>query len=155
MNSFKKVLASTIALVLLSIPFTNVAMAASANKDYEGIESGGSLEKVLKEDDVTQEELDEYQEYVNKKLAEETQKPSPRWKVSTIKKGLEFIVQHKSVIPGKKLRGWVGKYGGKMVDALDNAKVTTKAGLVQAAVKVKVPQHVAEAIVDFLFAFLL
>lgn len=159
MSTTKKVLTSTIAFILFSMPFTNVAMAASEESPskegaYEGIEAVSTLEKTLKEDNITQEELDELDENIKEELAKEESGPSTQKYFGTAKKALKFVVDHPKLIPGKKLRGWVEKYGGKAVDQLDMVEVTTKAGMVN-ALKPVMPEHVAQAIADFTFTFVL
>lgn len=81
--------------------------------------------------------------------------PTPQWKLGAVKKAVKFVVNNKSLIPSKKVRGWVSKYGGKMIDALDFVETGTKVGLQLAFEEASIPKNVAKALADFIVTFIL
>lgn len=148
--AFKKFLTATLAITLLSIPFSNVAMAAKS--EAKSTQYGDSLEAVLEEDNVSKKEMEEYTEYVSSELSKQ---PTTYWKLGAAKTAIKFVVDNKALVPGKKLRGWVDKYGGKMMNGIDNLEVASKAGLQLAFEEAFIPKNVAKALADLVVIFIL
>ncbi|HLR09327.1 MAG TPA: hypothetical protein VK136_08740 [Bacillota bacterium] len=96
--------------------------------------------------------MDKYSQYAKEEMANE---PTPQWKLGAVKKAVKFVVNNKSLIPSKKVRGWVSKYGGKMIDALDFVETGTKVGLQLAFEEASIPKNVAKALADFIVTFIL
>ncbi|MFP7492957.1 hypothetical protein SFC66_04135 [Terribacillus saccharophilus] len=157
MKRFEKFVAAGLAITLLSVPFSNVAMAASEAKvtlEASEFQIGDSLRAVWEEDNVSKEEVDKFVNYANTELSKGGEF-TVQWKLAGAKKIIKFVVDNKEIVPGKTLRGWVDKYGSKMIDAIDNLEVASKAGLQLAFEEAGIPKNVAKALADFIVTFLL
>lgn len=157
MKKLKKFLVTALAITLLSMPFSNVAMAAKIEfKSGKGsnslVEVSDSLDEILQRDNVSKEELEEYSKYAKSELSK---KPTPQWKLGAAKNVLEFIVDNRALIPSKTIRGYVDRWGNNIIDAIDNLEVASKVGIQLALEEAGVPEHVAKAIADFVVRFLL
>ncbi|QHS23753.1 hypothetical protein GWK91_12690 [Virgibacillus sp. MSP4-1] len=148
----KKFLAAAISTIMLSIPLSNVAAASKSLAESESIQVSNSLERILEKDNVSKEEL---REYSKRARAELSGKPNLQWKLGAVKNAVKFVVDHHNLIPSKTIRGWVDKYGNKMMDALDTLESGTRIGLQLAFEEAGIPRNVAKAIADFIVTFIL
>ncbi|EUJ47416.1 hypothetical protein [Listeria rocourtiae] len=68
---------------------------------------------------------------------------------------MKFAIKHVNVIPSKKVRDVVKKYGGKIIKAIDTIDTYTWYGIAKALTKVGIPDKYADLIADFLVTFIL
>ncbi|MBC1435378.1 hypothetical protein HB848_08500 [Listeria rocourtiae] len=116
------------------------------------VEFSSALSEALKEDGVTQQQWNNYIAEIKAAVAQET---TPRWKGAAIKKAMKFAIKHVNVIPSKKVRDVVKKYGGKIIKAIDTIDTYTWYGIAKALTKVGIPDKYADLIADFLVTFIL
>lgn len=124
----------------------------AAESEAKSEHYGNSLEQVMEKDNVSKKEMDEFIKYGKSELSKE---PTTYWKLGAAKTAIKFVVDNKALIPGKTLRGWVDKYGGKMMNGIDNLEVASKAGLQLAFEEAKIPRNVAKALADLVVIFIL
>ncbi|ETT85572.1 hypothetical protein ACWFN4_27830 [Bacillus mycoides] len=110
------------------------------------------LDKVLKEENISQQELIDYGRYVNE---ESSKNGMQEIKISAAKKAIKFMVKNADTIPSKTVRDAVKKYGGKIVSALDTIETYSWWGIANGLNKVGVPDRYATLIADFIVTFIL
>lgn len=161
MSSKKTVLKVSSAALALSIGFTALAPTASyaQNKDADlkvqqnQLQQPSELDRVLKEENITESQLIEYGNYVKEQTGADG--AEARWKASAIKKGLKFAIDHANTIPSKAIREAVQKYGNKAISAIDTVEVYTWYGIASALTRVGIPDRYADLIADFIVKFIL
>ncbi|MBQ5153364.1 hypothetical protein D6861_008620 [Macrococcoides caseolyticum] len=68
---------------------------------------------------------------------------------------MKFAVKHADTIPSQRVRDAVKKYGGKIINGIDNIEAYTWYGIARALTKAGVPDKYADLIADFLVQFVL
>jgi len=110
------------------------------------------LDRIIKEENLSVDELIKYGNYVK---AETSSEFSIQWKGAVVKKAVKYMVDHSNIIPSKKLRNAVDKYGKNIIKGIDTAETYTWYGIATALSKAGVPDKWADAIADFIVKFLL
>ncbi|MEH7463988.1 hypothetical protein V7166_18425 [Bacillus thuringiensis] len=150
----KTVIKVSSAALALSIGFTAMAPTASyaqtkdVNVKVNQLQKPSELDKVLKQENISESQLIEYGNYVKAQTG--TDGAEVRWKAAAIKKGLKFAVDHLYTIPSQAIRDAMKKYGNKAISAIDTVEVYTWYGIATALTKVGIPDRYADFIVKFI-----
>lgn len=110
------------------------------------------LDKVMANENISEQELIDYGNFVKEEVSEEV---TQQWKGAVVKKAVKYMVDHSDIIPSKAVRDVVDKYGNKIISAIDTAETYTWYGIATALTKVGVPDKYADLIADFIVKFLL
>ncbi|MDA2566784.1 hypothetical protein PDQ34_22845 [Bacillus cereus] len=133
------------------VPTLSYAQTKNINLQQNQLQKPSELDKVLKEENISESKLIEYGNYVK----EQTSGPEVRWKAAAIKKALKFAINHIDTIPSKTIREALKKYGNKTISAIDTIEVYSWYGIATALTKAGIPDKYADLIADFIVQFIL
>lgn len=147
-------LASVLLFTAIQPQVTHANMKPSSTNAVikSNAQAGKALDDVLRNENISKEEWNRYVKDIKEQAAKE---PTPRWKGAAIKKAMKFAVKHADTIPSQRVRDAVKKYGGKIINGIDNIEAYTWYGIARALTKAGVPDKYADLIADFLVQFVL
>lgn len=143
------------ALTLISsISINSIIPTTIKANTTEIIQLNTELEKILKEENITNKEIKIFGDYVKQEIKKEDNERE-RSKLSMLKKTVEFLLRNTKIIPSKTIRDAFERYGSAIISAVDKIETVSRAGISYALQKAKVPSDVADLIADFLITYIL